>query len=165
MACQRREPSGCCQHSLVFAEIDNNAKWLIEQGTPQAVANTALSCAKLGFDAPNLFAEIDCHAEWLAFLPAVANTAWSCATLGFNAPNLFAEIDNNARLLVKEGKPQEIANTAWSCATLGFNAANLFAEIDNNAEWLVKEGPLKLLPTQRGRVQRLGLMYRTCLPK
>jgi hypothetical protein len=31
----------------------------MKEGNPQNVANRAWACATLGFDAPNLFAEID----------------------------------------------------------------------------------------------------------
>ena len=37
----------------------------VQEGTPQAVANVAWACAKLGFEAPNLFAEIERQSKWL----------------------------------------------------------------------------------------------------
>ena len=49
----------------LFAEIEQRAKWLVEEGNPQDVANMAWACAKLGFEAPNLFAEIEQRAKWL----------------------------------------------------------------------------------------------------
>jgi len=67
------------------------------EGDPQHVANVAWVCAKLGFQSPNLFAEIERQSTWLikAGTPQnVANTAWACATLAFKAPNLFAEIEH-----------------------------------------------------------------------
>ena len=79
------------------------------EGDPQAVANVAWACAKLGFEAPNLFAEIELRSKWLVETgnpQNVANTAWACATLGFEAPNLFAEIELRSKWLVEEGNPQ-----------------------------------------------------------
>ena len=115
----------------------------VKEGNPQAVANVAWACAKLGFEAPNLFAEIERRSEWLVEEgnpQNVANTAWACATLGFEAPNLFAEIERRSKWLVEEGNPQDVANTAWACATLGFEAPNLFAEIECRSKWLVEKG-------------------------
>ena len=115
----------------------------VKDGNPQAVANVAWALAKLGFESPTLFAEIELRSKWLVkegIPQAVANTAWACATLGFKAPNLFAEIECQSKWLVKEGNPQAVANTAWACATLGVAAPNLFAEIECQSKWLVKEG-------------------------
>jgi len=64
---------------------------------PQAVANVAWVCAKVGFEAPNLFAEIERQSNRLideGIPQAVANTAWACATLNFEAPSLLAEIEH-----------------------------------------------------------------------
>ena len=49
----------------LFAEIERQAKWLVEEGSPQDVANIAWACATLGFEAPILFAEIEQRAKWL----------------------------------------------------------------------------------------------------
>ena len=128
---------------LHWMSKSENVQGLLAEAEPQTVSNIAWACATLGFDAPNLFAEIDHRSEWLVKEgnpQSVANSAWACATLGFDAPKLFAEIDQQAKWLVKAGKPQEVVNTAWSCATLGFDAPNLFAEIDQRAKWLVEEG-------------------------
>jgi len=118
------------------------AKFVIE-GDPQHVANVAWACAKLGFEAPNLFAEIMLHSKWLVkegTPQAVANTAWACATLGYEAPRLFAEIEGRSKWLVQEGASQAVANTAWALATLGFEAPTLFAEIESHSHWLVEKG-------------------------
>ena len=88
-------------------------------GNPHDIANVAWACAKLGFEAPNLFAEIELRSKWLVDggkPQEVANTAWACATLGFEAPNLFAEIELRSKWLVDGGNPQAVANTAWACA-------------------------------------------------
>ena len=77
-----------------------------QEGNPQDVANTAWACATLGFEAPNLFAEIERQSKWLVEKgnpQDVANTAWACATLGFEAPKLFAEIERRSEWLVREG--------------------------------------------------------------
>ena len=115
----------------------------MESGTLQAVANTAWACAQLGFEAPNLFSEIEYESKWLVkegTPQAVANTAWACATLGFEAPNLFAEIERRSKWLVEEGDPQAVANTAWACAKLECEAPNMFVEIELQSKWLVEEG-------------------------
>ena len=125
-----------------IAEADTAAKF-VEQGEPQAIANVAWACATLGFEASNLFAEIDRNAKWLVengTPQAVANAGWACATLGFEASNLFAEIDRRSEWLVQNGYPQAVANTIWACATLGYEAPNLFSAIERQVEWLVKEG-------------------------
>ena len=115
----------------------------VMEGDPQAVANVAWACAKLGFEAPNLFAEIEHRSKWLVeegTPQEVANVAWACAKVGFPAPNLFAEIELRSKWLMEAGTPQGVANTAWACATLGFEAPNLFAEIEKQSKWIVEEG-------------------------
>ena len=150
----RRESTGCCQHCLgicntwieapkLFAEIEHRSSWLVKEGNPQDVANTAWAFATLGYDAPKLFAEIEQQSSWLVKEgnpQDVANTAWAFATLGYEAPKLFAEIEHKSNWLVKEGNPQAVANTAWAFATLGYDAPKLFAEIEAQSSWLVKEG-------------------------
>ena len=119
------------------------AERFVEDGNPHDIANVAWACATLGFDAPNLFAEIEHRSKWLVEEgkpQAVANTALACATLGFEAPKFFAEIDHRSKWLVDEGNPQEVANTALACAKLGLEAPNLFAEIERRSKWLVEEG-------------------------
>jgi hypothetical protein len=50
----------------LFSEIERWAScWLVENGKPQNVANTAWACATLGFQSPRLFSEIDRRASWL----------------------------------------------------------------------------------------------------
>ena len=126
----------------LFAEIERQSIWLIEEGDPQGVANMAWAFATLGFEAPNLFAEIEKRSKWLVEEgdpQAVANTAWACATLGFEALSLFAEIEKRSKWLVEEGDPQAVANTAWACAKLGFEAPNLFAEIEHQIKMACRE--------------------------
>ena len=128
---------------LEWISTPDTAASFVEEGKPQEVVNTAWAFAKLGFDAPDLFAQIESRSKWLVDEgkpQEVANTAWACATLGFDAPNLFAEIERRSEWLVEEGKPQEVANTAWACATLGLKAPNLFAKIERRSKWLVEEG-------------------------
>ena len=77
------------------------AAQFVEEGEPQAVANVAWSCARLEFESPNLFDEIEHRSQWLVEEgnpQNVANTAWACATLGFEAPNLFAEIEQPIKM-------------------------------------------------------------------
>ena len=127
----------------LFAEIESQSKWRLEEWNPQDFANTAWACATLGHEAPTLFAEIERQSKWFVqegAPQAVANTVWACATLGFDAPNLFAEMECQSKWLVQEETPQGVANTAWACATLGFDAPNLFAEIERQSKWLVEKG-------------------------
>jgi hypothetical protein len=131
------------QRIVEFTSRTENAKIMVEEGSPQNVANTAWACATLGFQSPKLFSEIERRASWLVkegTPQAVANTAWACATLGFQSPRLFSEIERRASWLVEDGKEQEVANTAWACATLGFQSPRLFSEIVRRASWLVEEG-------------------------
>jgi hypothetical protein len=54
----------------------------VKEGNPQDVSITAWACATLGFEAPNLFAEIDQCSNWLikeGSPQAVATIAWACA--------------------------------------------------------------------------------------
>jgi len=113
------------------------AAHFVEEAEPQNVANVAWACAKLGFEAPKLFAVIEGQSKWLVEEgdpQNVANTAWACATLGLEAPNLFAEIELRSKWLVEEGNPQAVANTAWAFATLGFEASALFSELNQHAD-------------------------------
>jgi hypothetical protein len=55
-----------------------NAKIIVEEGMPQAIANTAWACDMLGFQSPRLFSEIKRRASWLVEEgkpQEVANTA------------------------------------------------------------------------------------------
>jgi len=115
----------------------------VEDGNPHAIANVAWACATLGFQSPELFAEIERWSEWLVEKRdplAVSNTAWACARLGFEAPNLFAEIDRQSKWLVETEALRAVANTAWACAALGYEVPNLFAEIDCQPKLLVETG-------------------------
>ena len=47
----------------LFQAIENKAAWLVENGNPQNIANTAWSFATLGIKAPNLFRLIDHNAS------------------------------------------------------------------------------------------------------
>ena len=128
---------------LEWISTPETAAIFVEEGEPQEVSNVAWAFAKLGFEAPNLFAEIERQSKWFVeegTPQAVANTAWACATLGFEAPNLFAEIERRSKWLVEEGTPQAVSNTAWACATLGCEAPELFAVIERQSKWLVETG-------------------------
>jgi hypothetical protein len=39
----------------MFEAIVNRAKWLVENGNPQEIANTAWACATLGIKSPKIF--------------------------------------------------------------------------------------------------------------
>jgi len=43
----------------LFAEIERQSEWLVNEGKSQEVASTAWACATLGFEAPKLFAQIE----------------------------------------------------------------------------------------------------------
>lgn len=138
---KRRVPINDCMP--FFRETETRSAWLVKEGKPQEVSNTARACATLDYPLPQLFAEIENHSSWLVTdgnPQDVSNTAWACAKLQCQSPKLFAEIENRCAWLVKEGNPQDVANMAWACATLDFQAPKLFAEIDNNSAWLVKQG-------------------------
>ena len=152
-----RNPSA--KRILKWISTPETAAAFVEEGEPQEVANVAWACTKLGFEAPDLFTEIERQSKWLieeGTPQAVANTAWACATLGFEAPNLFAEIEHQSKWLVEEGKPQEVANTAWACATLGFEAPNLLAEIEHRSQWLVETGDAQAVANTAWACAKLG---------
>jgi len=104
------------------AEIKRKAKWFVDKGEPQHVANAAWAFATLGYDAPNLFLEIDRQSKWLVeegTTQAVANVALAFATLGIDAPSFFAELDRNKEILLKDENPQAIANACFAVSVLG----------------------------------------------
>ena len=77
-----------------FGEIEKRSEWLVNEGTPQAVANTAWAFATMSFESPKLFGEIEKRSEWLVNEgdpQAVANTAWAFTTLGFESPKLIID--------------------------------------------------------------------------
>ena len=133
---------------------------LVENGTAQAIANTAWACATLGVKCPTLFKAIDNHALHVVesgTSQATANTAWACATLGVECPTLFKAIDKNALRLVENGTAQAIANTAWACATLGVECPSLFEVIDNNALYLVENGKAQAIGNTAWACAILGI--------
>jgi hypothetical protein len=85
----------------LFAEIEKQSAWLINEGNPQDAANTAWACATLGVQSLKLFAEIEKQSAWLikeGNPQDAANTAWACTTLGVQSPKLFAEIKKTVRI-------------------------------------------------------------------
>ena len=128
---------------LEWISKPDTAACFMKEAMPQEVANVAWAFARLSFDGPALFAEIDRRPTWLlehGKPQEVANIAWACATLSFGCPNLFAEIDCQSKWLVKAANPQHVANVAWAFATLSFDAPALFAEIERQSKWLVENG-------------------------
>ena len=70
-------------NSLILPEADCRVPWC-QEGKPQAVANTAGACSEHVFDATDLFAEIDRHAERLVkegSPQVVSSTALVCGKL------------------------------------------------------------------------------------
>lgn len=128
-------------NTIVDGGID--MRLFVENGNPQAIANTAWACANLEVRCTALFEAINEKAAYLVENgngQSIANTAWACATLGIYCPALFKAIDQEASYLVENGTPQAIANTAWACATLGFQCPALFKAIDENALYLTRKG-------------------------
>ena len=94
----------------------------MEEGNPQTVANSAWACATLGYEAPELFAEIEHHSKWLVEEgkpQEVVNTVWAFATLGYEASELFIELDQHADRLIEHGNLQEISNMCYAIAVSG----------------------------------------------
>ena len=155
---QLRNPS--TERILEWISEPEVAASFVEKGNPHDIANVAWACAKLGLEAPNLFAEIERRSKWLVEEgnpQNVANVAWACAKLGLEAPNLFAEIELRSKWLVKGGKPQEVANTALACAKLELEAPNLFAEIECQSKWLVEEGNQQNVANTAWACAKLGV--------
>lgn len=130
--------------ALSYAEL--RADTLLEEATPQNVANLAWSMARRGWratDSPRFVKGVEARAESLVkegSTQEVANTAWAFAKMKADAPGLFWEIDKRADWLVKNGHPQHIANTAWAFGVLGEKGTKLFKTIDERAGWLVSKG-------------------------
>jgi len=121
----------------LFLHVEKHAKWLVENGNPQNVANTAWAFASLGVTAPNLFFHVEKEAERLVengSPQAVSNTAWAFASLGVTAPNLFSHIEEQAEWLVENGNPQNVANIAWAFAVVGYQSEQLFKFLDQHFE-------------------------------
>jgi hypothetical protein len=127
----------------MFSDIEKHSSWIVKEGNPQEVANTAWACATSGINSPRLFSEIEKHSSWIVKEgdpQASSNMAWACATLGIQSPDLFSEIEKHSSWIVKQGRPQSVANIAWACATLGVKSPRLFSDIENHSSWIVKEG-------------------------
>jgi hypothetical protein len=52
-------------YSLFLLEAEKRSSWLINEGNPQEVANTALACATMGLQSPKLFAKFEKQSSWL----------------------------------------------------------------------------------------------------
>ena len=129
----------------IFEQLDKQefVQWLVRNGNPQSVANSAWACGKLGIQSPLLFAELENSAKWLVEKgepQAVANCVWACGKLGVKSPSLFAEMENSAKWLAENGGPQSIANCVWACGKLGVHSPSLFAELESNAQGMVTNG-------------------------
>jgi predicted nucleic acid-binding protein len=148
------------QSPKLFAEIENQSAWLIKEGSPQDVANTAWACATLSHQSPELFAEIEKRSAWLikeGNPQNVANMAWACATMGLQSPKVFAEIEKQSAWLVEEGNSQNVANTVWACATMDVHSPKLIAEIEKRSAWLIKEGSPQAVANTAWAFATMGL--------
>ena len=132
------------------AAIDKDAERIVEQGTPQNIANTAWAFAKSGYRPDALLAAIEKEAGWLVNHPDakpqhIANTAWAVAKLGRNSEPLLAAIEKETRWLVNhpDASPQAIAHTVWAFAKLGRNSEPLLAAIEKETRWLVNHPDAK----------------------
>ena len=147
------------RHVAALISTEENARWMIERGRPQEIANMAWSFAKLGIGSTTLFTEIEKRAEWLinhGNPQEVANVAWAFAKRGIRAPTFFAEIDKHAEWLVKEGNTQEVVLVAWAGAKLGISPSLLFKEIEKNSQWLITEGTPQAVATVAWALATLG---------
>jgi hypothetical protein len=109
------------QSPKLFSEIDRQASWLVEERTPQAVANTAWSCATLGFQSPKLFSEIDRRASWLVEEgkpQEVASTALAFATLGMQPPHFFEWVSLHFERILESSNKQCISNLCYAITVL-----------------------------------------------
>jgi len=99
--------------------VEKHAERLAREGTPQAIANTAWACAKLGVESPKLFLQVEKHAERLVREgnpQEIANTVWACATLGVDAPILITFMEANMEKLLKNGIAQGFCNICYALA-------------------------------------------------
>jgi hypothetical protein len=108
---------------VLVAAIEQHADWLLNHGTPKAIAYTAWACGRLGHTAPTLFAAIERRAEWFITNgnPGdLSNTVWAIATLGHaSTPHLLAGIASRYDYMRNRGTYKEFKNTQWAFAQLG----------------------------------------------
>jgi len=73
------------QAPVFFEETERQSKWLVNDGKPQHVANTAWSFATLGYQAPTLFDEIDRNIDHyleLFNIQNICNACYAIAVMG-----------------------------------------------------------------------------------
>jgi len=146
--------------SGLVEEVKRKGVWIVNNGKPREVANTAWAFATMGVDAPDFFEALDNNGEWLVENgepQEVTNAAWACARLGVNAPKLFAAIDNHGDWLVECGTPQALSNTVWACAKLSTQAPKLFAAVDKKGMWLVDGGSPQAVSNTALAFAKLGV--------
>jgi hypothetical protein len=109
--------------TLVTA-IDIHADWLLDHGTPKAIAYTAWACGKLGIPALPLFTAIERRAEWFVTNgnPGdLSNTVWAMAVLGHHAstvPHFLTGLANRYNYMRTRGTYKEFKNTVWAFTQL-----------------------------------------------
>jgi hypothetical protein len=144
----------------ILNTVDNNSKWLLETGNPQAIANTAWAFAALNTPAHSLFKRIGERASVLVDQcdpQAIANIAWAFATLNIPSPSLFKKIDERASFLVENGEPQAIANVAWAFAKGSYDAPMLFAAIDSRSKHILDAGNAQTISVTAMAFAELGI--------
>jgi hypothetical protein len=110
---------------VLVTAIEQHADWLLDHGTPKAIAYTAWACGKLGHTAPTLFAAMERRAEWFITNgnPGdLSNSVWAIATLGHHqstTPHLLAGIASRYDYMRNRGTYKEFKNTQWAFAQLG----------------------------------------------
>jgi RAP domain len=107
----------------LLSAIEARADWLIEDGTPQGVANIAWAFATLKTEAPKLLSAIEARADWFiekGNTQDVANTAWALASSGFEATQFFDALDRHQIVLLgKTLNIQSVANLCLAIAVAG----------------------------------------------
>jgi hypothetical protein len=132
--------------AVMLKAVEFRGNWIITQGAPQSVSDTAWAFAKLGFNSNDFFSIVEKEAERLvkAMQPQeVAKTVWAFAELGISAPTFFAAVEKRGPWIVGNGSPKEIADTAWAFArsrTFISPPMPFFAAVERVGEWMTNEG-------------------------
>ena len=129
-ACAKLSSSSGRTFPALLDAVERRGAWLVEQGAPQTVADTAWALAKLHYRAPALFAAIENRADWLVAKCSpwsIGNTAWAFATVGHAAPTLLDAIDVCGIWLVMNGRPPDLAQIAYASPMLGHTMPAFFS--------------------------------------
>lgn len=132
------------QTIIVSLEDDSTAKYIAENGTPQAIATILWAYAKGRIEAPNLCALVCKDANRLAGKATsrdVSNIVWALAKMGITDTTWFSTtLENQVSKIVNAKNLQDVVNCVWACATAGSSECpRLFAVVEQQAPRFVRK--------------------------